>query len=202
MGTLRTTRGVSLALLAGLLTTGCEVPSEWLQRMEEQAKYEVYEENPFFTDRRSMREPPLGTIPREQPAGDPALTTGMVAGQVVQDIPMKLTPDMLLRGQHKYEVVCAQCHGKLGNGDSVVAENMPLRLPPSLITLAESPAGHFYRAITYGYGVMPSFAGEIRIEDRWAVVAYVRALQRSQNATLADVPADKRSELERKETLQ
>lgn len=195
-------RHVTLAALAGLFATACEVPSDWLHRMEKQAKYTYYEENDFFADRRAMRQPPEGTLPREQPAGNPALTTGMVAGQVVQEIPLELTPEILKRGRHKYEIVCAQCHGKLGNGDSIVAENMPLRLPPSLTALADKPAGHFYRAIAYGYGVMPSFAGEIRIEDRWAVVAYVRALQKSQNATVADVPADKRSELERKETLQ
>lgn len=202
MGTARTLRAATLALTTGLFATACELPQEWLHRMEEQAKFKTYQENEFFADNRAMREPPAGTIPREQAVGDPALTTGMVAGQVVQDIPLKLTADVLRRGQHKYDIVCAQCHGKLGNGDSVVAENMPMRLPPSFLTLADKPAGHFYRAITYGYGVMPSFAGEIRIEDRWAVVAYVQALQRSQNATLADVPADKRSELERKETLQ
>jgi len=93
--------------------------------------------------------------------------------------------------------VCAQCHGLRGDGNSIVAENMALRLPPNLVTLTDKPAGHFYQAITYGYGVMPSFAGEIRVEDRWAVVAYVQALQRSQNIPLAEAPAQVQQELQR-----
>ena len=162
----------------GLLAlTACEVPSEFFQRMEVQAKYEYYESSEFWADGRSMRTPPEGTIPREQPVGNPGLTTGHVNGQLVTAIPVTVDKSLLQLGQKKYSIVCAQCHGVLGDGNSIVAENMGLRLPPSLLELSGKPAGHFFNAITQGYGVMPSFSGELNTQERWAVVAYVRALQ-------------------------
>lgn len=183
---------------AALAATGCiQVDDTILQRMETQPKYKYYQPSEFFADMRSMREPPFGTIPRERPAGNPALTEGAVNGVLVSQVPIELTPEVLARGKHKFDIVCAQCHGVRGDGNSIVAENMALRLPPSLLELKDRPAGYFYQAITYGYGLMPSFAGEIRPEDRWAVVAYVRALQRSQNVPLAEAPANVQEELKR-----
>jgi mono/diheme cytochrome c family protein len=162
----------------GLLAlTGCEVPSEFFQRMEVQSKYEAYEQSEFWADGRSMRVPPEGTIPREAKVGNRALTTGRVDSTLVATIPMPVDKPLLLLGQKKYNIVCAQCHGVLGDGNSIVAENMGLRLPPSLLELSDRPAGHFYTAINEGYGVMPSFSGELNTQERWAVVAYVRALQ-------------------------
>ena len=162
----------------GLLAlTGCDVPSEFFQRMENQAKYEYYESSEFWADGRSMRTPREGTIPREKPVGNPGLTTGRINGQLVAAIPVQVDKPLLQLGQKKYSIVCAQCHGVLGDGNSIVAENMGLRLPPSLLELANRPAGHFFNAITEGYGVMPSFSGELNTQERWAVVAYVRALQ-------------------------
>ncbi|HEX8536288.1 MAG TPA: cytochrome c [Cystobacter sp.] len=163
--------------LAGLALAACNVPSEFLQRMEAQAKYEYYETNEFWADGKAMRTPPEGTVPRERLVGDPGLTTGRVNGGFVTANPLKLDRAVLEEGHKKYNIVCAQCHGRLGDGNSVVAENMALRLPPSLQQIANKPDGHFYAAITEGYGVMPSFSGELNIQERWAVVAYVRALQ-------------------------
>jgi mono/diheme cytochrome c family protein len=167
--------------VAGLALAGCNVPSEFLQRMEAQAKYEYYETSEHWPDGKAMREPPAGTIPRERPVGSPGLTTGRVNGQFVEAIPLTLDRKVMEVGQKKYNIVCAQCHGRLGDGNSVVAENMALRLPPSLLELSHKPAGHFYAAVTEGYGIMPSFAGELDMNERWAVVAYVRALQRARN---------------------
>lgn len=162
----------------GLLAlTGCEIPSEFLQRMEVQSKYEYYETSEFWADGRAMRAPPEGTIPREAKVGNPGMTTGRLNGALVSTIPVQVDKALLQLGQKKYSIVCAQCHGQLGDGNSVVAENMGLRLPPSLLELADRPAGHFYTAINEGYGVMPSFSGELDTQERWAVVAYVRALQ-------------------------
>ena len=171
--------------LAGLALAACNVSSEFLQRMEEQAKYEYYETSEFWADGRAMRTPPDNTVPRERLVGDPGLTTGRVNGQFVSALPRQLKVDrtLLEEGQKKYNIVCAQCHGRLGDGNSVVAENMALRLPPSLQQIANKPDGHFYVAITEGYGVMPSFAGELNIQERWAVVAYVRALQHARGST-------------------
>ncbi len=169
----------ALGLLALM---GCEVPSEFFQRMEVQTKYEYYEASDFWADGRSMRTPPEGTIPREQLVGNPGLTTGRSNGQLVAAIPVHVDKGLLQLGQKKYSIVCAQCHGVLGDGNSIVAENMGLRLPPSLLDLSAKPAGHFFNAITLGYGVMPSFSGELDTQERWAVVAYVRALQASRGA--------------------
>ncbi len=171
--------------VVGLATlTGCEVPSDFLQRMEVQPKYEYYESTDFFADGRAMRPPPEGTVPRERPVGNPGLSTGRANGQLVSAIPVEVDRALLTLGQKKYNIVCAQCHGVLGDGQSIVAENMALRLPPSLLELSGRPAGHFYAAITEGYGVMPSFSGELDTRERWAVVAYVRALQAARNTRL------------------
>ncbi|PTL84032.1 cytochrome c [Vitiosangium sp. GDMCC 1.1324] len=173
---------------AGLALAGCNIPSEFLQRMESQAKYEYYETSEFWADGRAMRTPPEGTVPRERPVGNPGLTTGRVNGTLVSSIPLELNHEVLALGQKKYNIVCSQCHGRLGDGNSVVAENMALRLPPSLLQLSDKPDGHFFVAVTEGYGVMPSFAGELNIQERWAVVAYVRALQQARNSQAGGQP--------------
>jgi mono/diheme cytochrome c family protein len=168
--------------------TGCEIPSEFLQRMESQSKYEYYETSEFWADGRAMRAPPEGTIPREAVVGNPGLSTGRVNGALVTAIPMPVDKPLLLLGQKKFNIVCSQCHGVLGDGNSIVAENMGLRLPPSLLELSGKPAGHFYAAINEGYGVMPSFNGELNTQERWAVVAYVRALQAARGAPAGAQP--------------
>jgi mono/diheme cytochrome c family protein len=170
---------------AGLALVGCNVSSEFLQRMEGQAKYEYYETSEFWADGKAMRTPPEGTVPRERPVGNPGLTTGRVNGALVTAIPLELNRQVLEEGQKQYNIICSQCHGRLGDGNSVVAENMALRLPPSLVQIANKPDGHFFVAMTEGYGVMPSFAGELNIQERWAVVAYVRALQRARTSQVA-----------------
>jgi mono/diheme cytochrome c family protein len=168
--------------------TGCEIPSEFLQRMESQSKYEYYETSEFWADGRAMRAPPEGTIPRERPVGQPGVYTGRVNGQLVNAIPVPVDMDLLKLGQKKYNIVCSQCHGVLGDGNSIVAENMGLRLPPSLLELSGKPTGHFYAAINEGYGVMPSFSGELDTKERWAVVAYVRALQAARGTSAGSQP--------------
>ena len=177
-----------------LLCSGCTCEgmssSQILQRMEVQEKYLPYGSNDLFADGRAMRTPPEGTISRERLVGHPGITTGRVDGGQVVDVPVPITAELLRRGRHRYEIVCASCHGLVGNGDSMVADNMATRLPPSLIALSERPAGFFYQAITEGYGLMPSFAGEIPMDERWAVVAYVKALQLSQNTPIQTLPDD------------
>lgn len=173
---------------AGLALAGCTVPSEFLQRMEDQAKYEYYETSEFWADGKAMRTPPEGTVPRERPVGNPGLTTGRVNGTLVSTIPLELNREVLEVGQKKYNIVCSQCHGQLGDGNSVVAENMALRLPPSLLEIANKPDGHVFVAMTEGYGMMPSFAGELNIQERWAVVAYIRALQRARTTQAGGQP--------------
>ncbi|HLL06886.1 MAG TPA: cytochrome c [Myxococcaceae bacterium] len=172
--------------------TGCEIPSEFLQRMEVQSKYEYYEASEFWPDGRAMRTPPMGTIPIERPVGNPGMSTGRVGAQFVTTMPVEVTHELLKLGQKKYNIVCSQCHGVLGDGNSVVAENMGLRLPPSLLDLSGKPTGHFYAAINEGYGVMPSFSGELNTTERWAVVAYVRALQAARGGGQQNLPQENR----------
>jgi len=180
----------ALALAVSGCTCGNTSSSAVLQRMETQDKYLPYAANDMFADGRAMRTPPEGTVPRERMVGHPNITTGEVNGQPVAEVPFPITAELLRRGRHRYEIVCASCHGLVGNGDSMVADNMATRLPPSLVALTDKPAGFFYKAITQGYGLMPSFSGEIPLDERWAVVAYVKALQLSQNTPIQALPQD------------
>ncbi len=173
--------------------TGCT--NEQLQRMVEQPKYLPYTENDFFEDGRAMRIPPPGTVPREAHPSDRAFEARLPNGEYVEAIPIPITPAMLKVGQHEFQITCATCHGLLGDGNSVIAEKMSLRPPPSLHNHPERPDGYFYGVISEGYGLMPSYAEQILPEKRWAVVAYVRALQLSQHANLADAPPQIRAQL-------
>ena len=134
------------------------------------------------------------------------------ASQYVTEIPIRVDRSLLDRGQHGFDIYCATCHGLLGDGDSLVAQNMPLRPPPSLLTHqphgtsevtgdagahdggghAHLSAGHVFEVISQGYGFMPSYANELRVEERWAVVAYLEALRLSQSARVAELPASLR----------
>lgn len=180
----RTTRG-ALALLLG--TSACEVD---LERMIDQSKYEPYEENRFFEDGRSMRRPPSGTVHREAVTGPAELVSGMEGTSYVGRIPVAVDAATLDRGENRFRIFCRACHGELGDGQSQVAENMKLRKPPSLHErrIVQYPAGRLYGVITHGYGLMPSYAHELGVHDRWAVVAFVQALQLSQGMALAELP--------------
>ena len=185
----------ALAIASSGCSCGNFHSSELLQRMESQEKYLPYKANDMFADGRAMRTPVEGTVARENLVGNSAVSKGLVDGKLVENVPLPITPELLARGKKKFEIVCATCHGLVGNGDSMVADNMPTRLPPSLIALSDKPAGFFYQAITLGYGLMPSFSGEIPVEERWAVVAYVRALQKSQNAKPSELSDEDRKSL-------
>jgi len=182
----------ALGLLAGC---GAEDP---LQRMQIQPKYVWYNPNPIFPDGRAMRTPPEGTVPRERLSLIGIENARGQDGQYLTALPVKLTPELLAKGQKRFNITCATCHGMVGDGQSIVARNMALRPPPSLHLpkYQGKSVGYFYDVITNGYGLMASYANEIPEEERWAVVAYVQALQLSQNATLDKVPADERAKLE------
>jgi mono/diheme cytochrome c family protein len=107
-----------------------------------------------------------------------------------------VTRKLLDLGRKRYDITCGTCHGVLGDGDSIVARQMSLRPPPSLHRYIEKPAGYIYEVATKGFGMMASYAAELTVEERWAVVAYIRALQLSQNTPAADLPADVRQRLE------
>lgn len=186
-------RVLLLAALGLASVLGCEVD---LERMLDQHKAKAYRESPFFEDRRTMRAPPRGTVPVTRLTGAPLLTTGMEGGRYAERLPVPVNAALLARGADRFRIFCGACHGPVGDGVSPVAENMKLRKPPSLheARIREYPAGRIFRVIGEGYGLMPSYADQLPVHDRWAVVAFVRALWLSQNVALMDLPPELRVE--------
>jgi mono/diheme cytochrome c family protein len=166
--------------------------------MDSQPKFKTQKANPLFADGRAMRPPADGAVARGQAALDDRLERGREGDDWVADLPVPVTAALLERGRERYAVFCAPCHGLSGYGDGMVARRAD-RLqegtwsPPSSLhdaTVRGRPAGHLFNSITNGIRTMPAYGPQMPVPDRWAVVAYVRALQRSQNAGVADVPAE------------
>ncbi len=195
---------IPLALIARERTTTSPRPRlQLIPDMDQQAKYKAQSANPLFADGRAMRAPPAGTVARDEPRADAHLREGRRDGDWAAGFPLPVTESLLSRGRERYRIFCAPCHGLDGGGDGPVARRAD-RLqegtwtpPTSLHTdvVRERPAGHLYNTIANGIRNMPAYGPQLAPQDRWAVVAYVRALQRSQNATLADVPAQERPAL-------
>jgi mono/diheme cytochrome c family protein len=180
----------------GLALGVCLAAAACRQDMHDQPRYDPLEHSSFFPDGRTSRPWAEGVVPEDAP-GAGALETGRDNGEPVQRLPVALTLDLVRRGRTQYDVFCAPCHDRTGAGNGMIVQR-GFRRPPSLqeAWLIESPDGHFFDVVTNGFGVMPSYGPQIAVEDRWAIVAYVRALQLSQRATLADVPAASRGALE------
>ncbi len=171
-----------------LLALGCR------QDMHDQPKYEPLEASAFFADGMASRHLPEGTVARGHLAADTVFHTGKdAAGAAVAELPMPATKQLLQRGHQRYDIFCSPCHGRLGDGQGMVARR-GFKQPPSFHEdrLRDSPVGYYVDVMTHGFGVMPSYAVAIPPEDRWAIAAYLRALQLSQRAHLADLtPADR-----------
>ncbi len=184
-------RLASLACLAvaALLVAGCD------QRMRYQPKYKPLQESEFFSDGRASRPLPEGVVARGHLRDDVMLFTGYDGTTLTQILPVAVDRALLERGQDRYNIFCAPCHGRLGNGDGMIVRRGMVR-PPSFHEdrLLTAPIGHFYDVMTNGFGRMFSY-NHITVADRWAIAAYIRVLQRSQNATLDDVPADEQQKL-------
>jgi mono/diheme cytochrome c family protein len=166
------------------------------QDMHDQPKYKPYRGSDFFGDRRSARPLLEGTVARGHLREDAHLYTGRVNGQLADSFPFPVTEAVLARGGERYGIYCTPCHGLAGYGDGiVVARGYKKASSFHVDRVRNEPPGYFYDVIANGFGAMPSYAAQIPVEDRWAIVAYVRALQLSQHATLADVPPEKRAEL-------
>lgn len=178
-----------LSLAAG--SAGCR------QDMQDQPKYKDLRGSAFFEDRRSARPVVEDTVPRGLPYGDTAFLTGKENGQPVTQLPVTLTRALLERGRDRYAIYCAPCHGLTGNGLGIVVQR-GYRQPPSfdIDRLRAAPVGYFFDVQTNGFGSMMDYKAQIPPADRWAIAAYVRALQLSQRATLSDVPAADRAALE------
>ena len=186
----RSRRGdLALALgTAALLTLGCR------QDMHDQPRYEPLEASKFFADGMASRQLPEGTVARGHLGEDVAFATGKdAAGNVVAELPVPATKQLLERGHQRFDVFCSPCHGRLGDGHGM-AVRRGFKQPPSFHDdrLRDSPVGYYFDVMTHGFGVMPSYAASIPPEDRWAIAAYLRVLQLSQRAHLADLePADR-----------
>jgi mono/diheme cytochrome c family protein len=165
--------------------------------MHDQPKYIPLRESTFFTDQRSARPFVTGTVARGQLREDALLYTGKLNGADATVFPFRIDARVMARGRERFDIYCAPCHGRTGQGDGMIVRR-GYRRPPTFHQdrLRESPVGHFFDVITNGFGAMPDYAPQIKAEDRWAIVAYVRALQVSAHASLADVPADRRGSLD------
>lgn len=173
------------------------ISSACRQDMHDQPKYVPMRESTFFNDVRSARPIVEGTVARGQLQEDTLLYTGKVNGADTTVFPFRVDAAVMARGQERFNIFCAPCHGRTGQGDGMVVRR-GYRRPPSIHQdrLRDAPAGHFFDVITNGFGAMPEYAPEIKAEDRWAIVAYVRALQLSGRATLADVPPSERDKIQ------
>jgi len=183
-------RAGPIALL--LLACGCE----WVNPMIHQPKVKPYRESEFYADQVAMRPAPGATVEASTPVDPPVATGRNPDGKPIDRIPVPVTRELLETGQRRFEVFCAVCHGVLGNGQTPVARNMSLRPPPSLLDNVQRPDGFFFNVMTEGYGYMPSYRPWLDVGERWAVVAYVRALQLSQRARLEQAPPEVRARLE------
>jgi mono/diheme cytochrome c family protein len=165
--------------------------------MHDQPKYRPMREAAFFTDVRSARPLVEGTVARGHLRDDELLYTGKVNGAAATVFPFRVDATVMARGRDRFDIFCAPCHGRTGQGDGMVVLR-GYRRPPSLHQdrLRDAPPGHFFDVITNGFGAMPEYAAQVKAEDRWAIVAYMRALQLSGHATLADVPPSERDKIQ------
>ncbi len=167
------------------------------QDMQDQPKYRSFAPSKFYASGRSARPIPAGTVARDELNDDDSFHTGEANGVFLDIIPMPVDLQVLQRGRDRYNIYCMPCHGMLGYGDGMVARR-GLRAPANFHTdrLRQVPPGYVYRVITNGYGGMGDLRDQIPVRDRWTIVAYLRALQLSRDATIADVPAADRSKLD------
>jgi mono/diheme cytochrome c family protein len=164
--------------------------------MYDQPKYKPLAESRFFADHRTSRALPEGTVARGWLRADQKLFEGKQGSQLATTLPMPLTRELLARGQERFNIFCSPCHDRTGSGRGMVVRR-GYQPPPSyhIDRLREAPVGHFFDVMTHGLGAMPDYASQIPVNDRWAIAAYVKALQLSQKASIADVPPEKRGEL-------
>jgi mono/diheme cytochrome c family protein len=172
------------AALSLLVVVGCR------QDMQDQPKFFPQRGTDFYADGRSVRPQVENTVARNQLHEDAYFYTGLVNGREGDGLPFPATQQVLERGQERYNVYCTPCHSRVGNGIGMIVQRGYMKAGSFHSARLESaPLGHFFHVISNGYGAMPDYSSQIAPEDRWAIVAYIKALQLSQKATQADVPA-------------
>ena len=195
---------IPMALVVRARTVRSEKPPIHLfSDMDNQPRYKAQMRNRLFADRRAMRPQVEGTVARGRLHENDALVHGRIGEEWIMAVPLDIDRPLLERGRERYDIFCSPCHGLAGYGDGPVAKRADSlqegtwTLPSSFHTelVRSRPAGHLYNTIANGIRSMPAYGQQIAIEDRWAIVAYVRALQKSQHADVEDVPADLRASL-------
>jgi len=184
---------VVLAFSAAMLHSGCT----FTKNMYEQPKYLPLQPSELFPDGRSANPPVEGTVARGNLRTDEVYFTGVSAAGAVEALPVPLTKQLLLRGRERFNIDCSPCHDRTGSGKGMIVQR-GFATPPSyhIARLREAPIGHFFDVMTHGFGQMPDYASQVLVADRWAIASYVRTLQFSEYATMADVPAAERPKLE------
>jgi len=183
--------GLALAVLPGCRS-----------EMYDQPRYKPYAASGFFADGMSARPLVAGTVPRPAPrvrgtASAELFETGKTAGKLAETLPFPVDRSVLERGQERFRIFCTPCHGELGNGRGMIVRR-GFNPPPSFHSdeLRKEPVGHFFDVMTRGFGTMYSYAARIPARDRWAIAAYIRALQLSQHAHAAGLPAEDQGQLQ------
>jgi mono/diheme cytochrome c family protein len=166
--------------------------------MHDQPKYIPLRASSFFADGSSARPLPEGTVARGQLREDTLLYTGKVGDEPATEFPFPVTEAVMQRGQEAFNAFCSHCHGMTGDGDGMVVQRGYTR-PPAMHSekVRNAPVGHLFDVITNGFGAMPDHAAQVKVRDRWAIAAYIRALQASAAGTVTDVPAGQRDQLDR-----
>jgi mono/diheme cytochrome c family protein len=167
-----------------MLATGCRLD------MHIQPRYNALAKSDFFADQRSARPPVPGTVARGELRADSYFYTGKFGDTPADYMPFPVTMEVLARGRERFNIYCAPCHSRLGDGNGMIPQR-GFRHPPSyhIERLRKAPLGYFFDVMTNGFGAMPDYAAQVEPRDRWCIVAYIRALQLSEDATMADVPS-------------
>lgn len=181
-------RGLALGLIC---LAGCQ------QEMANEPRYKPLAASTFFADGRASRDLVSGTVARGQEPREGPLYTGRVGAEEATDLPLPLTHELLARGHERYDIYCAPCHDHVGTGHGMIVQR-GYPHPPSfhIPRLRQALIGHFFVVMTDGFGAMPAYAQMVPLQDRWAIAAYIRALQLSQYAPVAALPAEARQQLE------
>lgn len=182
----------AITVLIVVSATGCR------RDMQDQPRYKPLRASRFFADSRSARPIPAGTVARDELNDLDVVHTGLVKGVFTTQFPVPITKQFLLRGEQRYNIYCTPCHGFIGDGNGMIAKR-GFKWPANLHTdrLRNAPPGYLFQVVSNGYGAMPAYRFQIEPQDRWAILAYVRALQLSRNTSVADVPAEGQAELEK-----
>jgi mono/diheme cytochrome c family protein len=184
---MRRTALLRVAVTAALVATGL---AGCRQDMHNQPKYKAFRENVFYADLRSARPLVDGVVARGHLDEDPAFFKGAGPNGPLAANPLGTGSAVLARGQERFNIYCSPCHDRTGSGAGMIVQR-GYKQPPSFDDdrLRNMPDGYFFQVMTDGFATMPAYRAQVPPRDRWAIVAYIRALQLSQHATLADVPA-------------